>query len=233
MGHILIISWERSELLFLGICLFCMWKYDSESVSHSVMSNSVAPWTVARQAPLSMGIFQARILEWVTVPSSRGSSQSRDRIPAWAGRFFTTSTTGQKCLNGDLGNPVRRRDSETRKWGKEILSHTQRSPAGSSAHGRGGGSRLELCRRWKRELKQGPPTSRIECLMNWGGADEIIEISVWSLSHVQHFVTLLTVATRLLSPLNSSGKNTGVGCHFLLQEIFSTQGLNLGLPHCR
>ena len=38
--------------------------------------------------------------------------------------------------------------------------------------------------------------------------------------------------TRLLSPLNSLGKNTGVGCHFLLQEIFPTQGLNLGLPHC-
>ena len=24
-----------------------------------------------------------------------------------------------------------------------------------------------------------------------------------------------------------------MGCHFLLQEIFPTQGLNLGLPHCR
>ena len=28
------------------------------------------------------------------------------------------------------------------------------------------------------------------------------------------------------------GKNTGVGCHFLLQGIFLTQELNLGLPHC-
>ena len=28
-------------------------------------------WTVARQAPLSVGILQARILEWVAVPSSR------------------------------------------------------------------------------------------------------------------------------------------------------------------
>ena len=28
-------------------------------------------------------------------------------------------------------------------------------------------------------------------------------------------------------------KNTGVGCHFLLQGIFPTQGLNPGLPHCR
>ena len=35
-------------------------------------------WTIARQAPLSMGILQARILEWVAMPSSRGSSQPRD-----------------------------------------------------------------------------------------------------------------------------------------------------------
>ena len=27
--------------------------------------------------------------------------------------------------------------------------------------------------------------------------------------------------------------NTGVGCHFLLQGIFPTQGSNPGLPHCR
>ena len=31
----------------------------------------------------------------------------------------------------------------------------------------------------------------------------------------------------------SPGKNTGVGCHALLQGIFPTQGLNPGLPHCR
>ena len=30
-----------------------------------------------------------------------------------------------------------------------------------------------------------------------------------------------------------AGKNTGVGCPSLLQEIFLTQGLNPGLPHCR
>ena len=30
-----------------------------------------------------------------------------------------------------------------------------------------------------------------------------------------------------------SGKNTGVGCHFLLQGIFLTQELNPGLLHCR
>ena len=38
--------------------------------------------------------------------------------------------------------------------------------------------------------------------------------------------------TRLLRPWDSPGKNTGVGCHFLLQGVFPTQGSNSGLPHC-
>ena len=39
--------------------------------------------------------------------------------------------------------------------------------------------------------------------------------------------------TKLLRPWDSPGKNTGVGCHALLQGIFSTQGSNPSLPHCR
>ena len=35
--------------------------------------------------------------------------------------------------------------------------------------------------------------------------------------------------TRLLCPWNFSGKSTRMGCHFLLQGIFPTQGLNAGL----
>ena len=31
----------------------------------------------------------------------------------------------------------------------------------------------------------------------------------------------------------SSGKNTGVDCHALLQGVFPTQGSSPGLPHCR
>ena len=44
----------------------------------------VTPWTVGRQAPLFVGIHQARILEWVAMPFSRGSSQPRTepRSPA-------------------------------------------------------------------------------------------------------------------------------------------------------
>ena len=43
----------------------------THALSCSVMSDSVTPWTVARQVPLSMGILQVRILEWVAMPSSR------------------------------------------------------------------------------------------------------------------------------------------------------------------
>ena len=32
---------------------------------------------------------------------------------------------------------------------------------------------------------------------------------------------------------DSPGKNTEVGCHTLIQEIFPTQGWNPGLSHCR
>ena len=39
--------------------------------------------------------------------------------------------------------------------------------------------------------------------------------------------------TRLLRPWDFPGKSIGVGCHFLLQRIFLTQGLNPGLLQCR
>ena len=41
-----------------------------------------------------------------------------------------------------------------------------------------------------------------------------------------------TVA-RQASPWDSPGRNTGVGCHFLLQGIFPTEGSYLGLLYCR
>ena len=63
-----------------------------------------SPWTVACQAPLSMGILQARILEWVAVPSSRGSSQTRDgtQVSFIAGGFFTDRATREASIKIDL-----------------------------------------------------------------------------------------------------------------------------------
>ena len=60
------------------------------------------------------------------------------------------------------------------------------------------------------------------------GTEEGMCMHAWVLSHfsrVRLFVTLWTVATRLLCPWESPG-NTGVGCHALLQAIFPTQGSN-------
>ena len=62
------------------------------------------------------GILQVRILEWVVMPSCRGSSWSRDLyVSHMAGRFFTTSTIWDgfpvgsdskesACNGGDLGS---------------------------------------------------------------------------------------------------------------------------------
>ena len=61
---------------------------------------------VTHEDPLSMGFLQARILEWVALPSSRGSSQSRDQtqvshIASW---FFTGGAPreAQECWGGQL-----------------------------------------------------------------------------------------------------------------------------------
>ena len=47
---------------------------EEEVLSLSCVQLFVTPWTAACQAPLPMGIFQARILEWGATPSSGGSS---------------------------------------------------------------------------------------------------------------------------------------------------------------
>ena len=53
------------------------------------------PCAAVHQDPLSLGILQTRILEWVAMPSSRGSSPPRDRtqVSCIAGRFFTIWAT--------------------------------------------------------------------------------------------------------------------------------------------
>ena len=74
---------------------FCLWVSfpggsdgkESESESHSVVSNSLQPMDYSVD-----GILQARILEWVIFPFSRGSSQPRDQtqVSYIAGGFFTS-----------------------------------------------------------------------------------------------------------------------------------------------
>ena len=68
----------------------------------------VTPWTVAHQVPLSLGILQSRILEWVALPSSRGSPRSRDwtcvSYVSWIGRrvLYLPSPPGKPALCIDV-----------------------------------------------------------------------------------------------------------------------------------
>ena len=66
----------------------------SRMLSHSAASNSLQPH---RGQSSVHGILQARMLEWVAIPFSRGSSQPRDqtRVTCLAGRFFTTVPPGK------------------------------------------------------------------------------------------------------------------------------------------
>ena len=54
-----------------------------------------------------------------------------------------------------------------------------------------------------------------------------------SLSPARLFATPWTAASQAPPSMGCPGKSTGVGCHFLLQGIIPTQGLNPSLQHCR
>ena len=56
-------------------------------------------------------------------------------------------------------------------------------------------------------------------------------VSSLSRSVVSDSATPWTVAQQAPPSMDPSSKNTGVGCHFLLQGIFPTQGSNPGLLH--
>ena len=81
---------------------------------------------------------------------------------------------------------------------------------------------LTRCAGWRRSVGRESPERRPEYTVG-------VSRSVLSDSTQPYGLKL----ARLLSPWNSSGKNTRVGCHSFLQGIFPTQGSNLGLSHHR
>ena len=66
-----LISLQTHSVYVMLLC--CAWSF-----------NHIWPfeisWTIARQAPLPIGILQARILEWLVMPSSVGSSLPWDQM---------------------------------------------------------------------------------------------------------------------------------------------------------
>ena len=100
--HCIILSFfiERFFVLFLS-CSFWGIPTSSEILTDKTEKRNLEYFTtlclvaqlcltIAHQVSLPMRILQARILKWVAMPSSRGSSQPRDRIQVShiAGEFF-------------------------------------------------------------------------------------------------------------------------------------------------
>ena len=65
-----------------------------------------------------------------------------------------------------------------------------------------------------------------------GGSAPVV-VAGQSLSRVQLCNPMDLQPARLLCPWDSLGKNTAVGCHFLLQGVFQSHKLNRGLLSCR
>ena len=152
---------------------------------------------------------QARILDWVAMPCSRESSWPTNRtcISCIAGRFFSHSAT----------------------W--EALEYQWKVVKVKSL------SRVQLCATLWTEAHQAPPSLGFSRQEHWSGLpfpspmheSKKWKWSHWVVSNSQRPHGLYP--TRILCPWDSPGKNTGRGCHFLLQGIFLTQGSNPSLPH--
>ena len=106
-------SFSLFSSFFLKKCLDSSLLSFSESVSNNcllfsreVVSNYfVTPWTVAHQAPLSMGFPQARRLEWIAISFSRESSQPRDWtwISCLSRRILYHWATKEATANNSIG----------------------------------------------------------------------------------------------------------------------------------
>ena len=95
-----------------------------ESLSHVRLF--VTPWTVARQAPLSLGILQTRILEWVVMPPSRvfptqGSNLCLLHLPALAGGSLPLVPPGKPSYPPEGTNPP---DTVILDWPPELRDNT-------------------------------------------------------------------------------------------------------------
>ena len=78
---------KTSASSLFPVCLIQSREVSSESESHSAMS-----YSLHSHGHTVLGILQARILEWIAFPFSKGSSQPRyqTQVSCIVGRFFTS-----------------------------------------------------------------------------------------------------------------------------------------------
>ena len=191
------------------------------------------------------GILQARILEWVVMPSSRGSSQSRDRT-----LISYVSCIGRQVLY--LGSPEYKFAAAAAAAAKSLQScptlcdPIDGSPPGSPVPGIRQARTLEWVAisfssawKWKVKVKSlshvqlcaTPWTAAYQAPLSMGFSRQEYCSGVpfpspvhesekwkWSRSVMSDSVQPHGLQpTRLLCPWDFPGKSTGVGCHCLLR----------------
>ena len=88
--------------------------------SYSPVQLFRTPWTVACQALLSVRILQARIMEWIAMPSTRGSSRPRDRTSI---SYVSPVLTGGSSPLATPGKPkLANERSQIQDWVEPITS---------------------------------------------------------------------------------------------------------------
>ena len=123
------------------MCVYKWWWW----FSHQVMSNSCDPMDCSLPVSSVCGISQARILKWVAISFSRGSSPSRNQtqVSCIAGRFFTEWVTREAVYTHTNTTLLYTQHCKLtmRKWSEVVQScPTLRYPMdwslqGSSVHG--------------------------------------------------------------------------------------------------
>ena len=180
------------------------------------------PWTLACQAPLSMGILQARILEWVAYPFSRGSSQPRNRtgVSCIAGGFLPTELSVKPgyCFYYCANNL------------QSLHEHATAAAAAAKL--------LQSCPTLCDLIDGSPPGSPIPGILQ-ARTREWVAISfsnAWKWKWSRSVVSDSSLPhglqpTGLLHPWDFLGKSTGVGCHCLLPKFASIWNTALSQHH--
>ena len=137
VGITLLERWERAGLILLKR------KWNNQSMvneyssyfrlcgmlnhfSHVWLCATV--WTIAHQDPLSMGFSQARILEWVAVSSSRGSSWPRDQTHVSYIYLHCEAGSLSPSASWEAPGPVQNRGTNSVSASEKIVPCEHRMP---------------------------------------------------------------------------------------------------------
>ena len=153
--------------------------------SHEIVSDSfVTPWTVAFQAPLSVGFLQERMQVWVAVSFSRGLPDPRIEpvSSALAGRFLTTEPPGKpgECRGCEKNIPSSGQCSGISDWC--FMTHGWEEFSGETP---------TLSPPWDTQSLTATEQVLSRTAISWSGADNPLLFPSWALPPHHHTHTKL------------------------------------------